>query len=180
VSTKTLTQHIVNLDGTDYVLKQGVSGAEWPRESGVANNVRRWTTALLVLAEATGQTIAAEMTCPLTGESFNIFHGGEVDRLRGESSAYTFGNVMLVSIAGNQGRAYAQSRQTDVPQIEAYARLVADGSARLGHGIGGGAGSEAHALYLAGGKRGKRTTVYGDGYRFAAYTRIVEHMSRNY
>lgn len=183
VSTRTLATVTLSLNGTEYACKQGVDGAVWPRPEdggGSAARIMRWVNALAVLSAATGQPIAEEMVCPLTGETFNIFHGAEVDRLHGEESPYTFGNVMLVSIAGNQGRAYAQSRQTDIPQIDAYARLVALGSERVGFGLGGYKSSPAGRLYAAGGKRGNRTTTYGQGYRFNAYTRIVEFMARTY
>ena len=69
------------------------------------------------------------MTCPLTGQPFDITDS-EVDRVDA-SKGYEPGNVVLVSLIGNSGRGTLQGNGQDISAIKQYRDDVRRASASV-------------------------------------------------
>ena len=181
-TTTRRTRQTFTIDGQAFSalpLKGDATYADWQRgQSGSsAGRRQKWLYALLVLSAVTGEAPSRYMTCPLTGERFDTFHDSEVDRLAGEGSAYAPGNVCLVSVKGNQGRAYAQQMETDCAGAAWYIATVERASETVTP-LGGGNTSDTARAFAMHGARGDRHADRGHGYRIDALATIAAHMAR--
>lgn len=184
MSTKTTTKAVtVTLaDGREFALKTRgpLPFGALARGNGQSARWGRWTLAYLTACAAGAGNVGDRyLTCMLTGETFDAWHGGDVDRLGGKDSEYALGNICLVSARGNDGRGYAQAMGTDVPGVERYMTKVQAAAASVATVRPGSA--ETGALFNAYGTRAERndtqSTTRGDLYRTQALAAVTEWLA---
>ena len=101
-----------------------VDSVRWDRATmGSADRAQRGVYAVAVTEMLTGERMSADgmLTCPLTGERFNVAYG-EVDKAD-PIKGYVPGNIAMVSKRGNQGRSALQQWHGD---MAGAARYIAD------------------------------------------------------